>query len=228
MTSSEILDKKFERANGGYRSEKVDEFLASVALEINSRDEKLKKLADRIIQYENEKQDFDSNVKALAMAQITNQKIEDKIKADAHKEAEKLIEAAKREAANIISSAEKVLEKAKKDSDSLHQEIRVKCEERINLSKQKVEEQKSEYDRILNETETFKRKILEEYKLHIISVNALPEKVLREKLAESASDNPTPPTPKETDVSNNTDVSNKKDAAYKTNEIVTNADEIKV
>jgi cell division initiation protein len=221
MTSSEILEKKFERANGGYKSEKVDEFLASVALEINSRDEKLKKLADRIIQYENEKQDFESNVKALAMAQITNQKIEDKIKADAHREAEKLIEAAKKEAQKIISDAEALCNKVKQDAEKLYQEVRVKCEENINLSKQKVEEQKSEYERILNETETFKRKILEEYKLHIISVKALPEKVLSGGLGKA---NNLPPG---ANVSSKTNVSSIKDS-YKTNEIVTNADEIKV
>ena len=156
LTAKDIRDVKFSRSMGGYKTAEVDEFLdrcADVVEELtklndeNSR--KMQVLAETIVDYRNQED-------SIRSALISAQRMSESVIADARKQADDILAAARAEAAGMH-------EQALKDTEA---ELR-------------------ELNRVKQEVADFKAKLLSVYREHLTLINVLegsqPEEAAPEK-----------------------------------------------
>jgi cell division initiation protein len=146
LTASDILNVKFSKTMGGYRTYEVDEFrekCAETVSELTSAkmelEKKLEILADKLVEY---RKDEDN----IRTALLSAQKLGDTVVREAKHKAERILEDAK-------NKAEKMLENTRKG----------------------MEEEERELERVKREVTNFKARLLSIYKEHLSLIDILPE-----------------------------------------------------
>lgn len=105
LTPIDIQNKEFDRAFRGYKQEEVDEFMESVARNLeqaikekNEQEEKIKQLEEKLTQYQKLEN-------TLHNAIIVAQETADEVKRNANKEAELIRKEAEKDAQRIVEEA---------------------------------------------------------------------------------------------------------------------------
>lgn len=144
LTAKDIREVKFNRSMGGYKTIEVDEFLdrcADVVEELTKQndenDRKMQVLAETIVDYRNQED-------SIRSALISAQRMSESVIADARKQADDILEAARAEAAGMH-------DQAVRDTDA---ELR-------------------ELNRVKQEVADFKAKLLSIYREHLTMINVL-------------------------------------------------------
>ena len=144
LTAKDIREVKFSRSMGGYKTAEVDEFLdrcADVVEELTKQNDensrKMQVLAETIVDYRNQED-------SIRSALISAQRMSESVIADARKQADDILAAARAEAAGMH-------EQALKDTEA---ELR-------------------ELNRVKQEVADFKAKLLSVYREHLTLINVL-------------------------------------------------------
>lgn len=156
LTAKDIREVKFSRSMGGYKTVEVDEFLdrcADVVEELSKQNDenarKMQVLAETIVDYRNQED-------SIRSALISAQRMSESVIADARKQADDILAAARAEAASMH-------DQAIKDTDA---ELR-------------------ELNRVKQEVADFKAKLMSIYREHLTLINVLegnqPEETTAEK-----------------------------------------------
>lgn len=157
MTPNEILNKRFNRAAvGGYRTEEVHEFLASVSDYI----EKIN--ADRL--------DLERKMQFLAEKIEEYREDEESLRAaliDAQKSKEAVVQAAKEEAAAIVG-------KAQVQADTLVKSAKTKADGLLSSAKLQVDTEAYALNRMQMEVSKFRAQILHMYEKQMELINVIP------------------------------------------------------
>lgn len=187
MDINDIKEKKFDKSFNGYKMEEVDDFLQEIVTEFEilkkqnaEQEKKMEVLADKIREYRNDED-------AIKEALLGAQKQSSSVLAAAKEKSEKMISDAKEKSEKMIKDAEnRVKEKdayAKKLVDDANNEktrIIAECERKSAEIKANMEAEIARLESILaktrDESNAFKERLLTEYKAHIESINAIPER----------------------------------------------------
>lgn len=145
MQRAEIMNHKFGKGMGGYRTEEVDQFLSEVAAEFARMEEANRELEDKLGVLAEKLEEYRGDEESLRSALIGAQKLGDQVVRESKQKAEIILRDAK-------IKADALLENVKKDI----------AREQLTLAKTQ------------KEVVAFKTAILAQYKRHIELLNSLP------------------------------------------------------
>ncbi|MGN0612579.1 MAG: DivIVA domain-containing protein [Porcipelethomonas sp.] len=157
ISSSDIKERRFEKAAFGYKQEDIDDFLAELVIEFKEIDaeredlqSKIQILADKVREYRN---DEDALKDALLGAQ---------------KQGHQVIAEAQEKAQAIIAQAE---EKAK----ILIDEATVQHEAAMEKNRAEIAKEKENLAEAQRQVSEFKKNLFDMYKTHLEMISAMPE-----------------------------------------------------
>ena len=107
MTPADIMNKKFDKGMGGYKTEEVHEFLDQVAAYVTDLEEEKGELLDKMEILADKLEQYREDEESLRAALIGAQKLGNSVVREAQRKAEAIISQAVHKAEDIVGDAQK-------------------------------------------------------------------------------------------------------------------------
>ncbi len=146
MTPDSIVNKRFDKAMGGYRQDEVDAFLAQIAAQMKALQEEKEDLERKVEVLANKIEEYRADEDSLRSALVGAQKLGDSVIRDSKIKADAILLDAKAESAKIVEAAQR-----------------------------SVEIEQTALETMKKEVTKFKSRMLTMYKQHLDLITALPE-----------------------------------------------------
>ncbi len=145
MTSSELLNKRFDKAMNGYKTSEVEAFLAEAATAFSKLSNENTDLKHQMTELRTRALKVEEDKDSLRNALLNAQKFADSLARDAQKQADEIIAGAQKKAGEVLDGIQG-----------------------------QVTHEKEELTRVKTEVATFRSKMLDMYRAHLELIGAMP------------------------------------------------------
>lgn len=155
MTSKDILNKKFEKAMGGFKADDVQDFLAEVADYVDDILDERAEIENKMVVLAEKLEEYREDEDSLRAALLGAQKLGDSVVKDSKRK------------------AEEILAEAQAKADALVAEATEKAESILNGINDEVEHQQEILHKMEDEVAKFKGKMISLYQANIDILNTI-------------------------------------------------------